>query len=297
MIDNATFPVTDTTTRPPVIEPYALTIITEQAVRFIQPADRAPNAGSFGASWQVCPAPTVTCVEDDDATISYSDGWHTISSTSASGGHFRLHGGKSPSHAASVTFNVAAGKSGKVTYYYATSTKGGSAEVFIDGVSKGTISYLGSSGTTREPVFGAKAEYAGLTAGQHTLEIRNMSDAVYIDRFCLESSVSTGSPASGPGQTTSNSSALGAAQEAVSQVVVPSNATSLSVIAESAPQLPVRVVLVSPAGLTLATADNSTGLATITQPVTAGGVYLVKVVNLSLGSVNVWTASTAQVNR
>jgi hypothetical protein len=43
-----------------------------------------------------------------------------------------------------------------------------------------------------------------------------------------------------------------------------------------------------------ATADNSS---TITQSVTQGGVYIVKVNNLSVGPVDVWTAATPQVSR
>jgi hypothetical protein len=46
-----------------------------------------------------------------------------------------------------------------------------------------------------------------------------------------------------------------------------------------------------------ATADNSSGLATITQSVIQGGVYIVKVINLSVGPVDVWTAATQQVSQ
>ena len=297
LLGNPKIPVTDLTTLPAVIEPYALTVIHEVAVRFTAPADRAPNAGSFGANWAVCLPPQITCIEDDDATIAYSGGWHQISSASASSGHFRLHLGKSSGHTAAVTFNVPAGRSGAITYHYATSPKGGSAEVFLDGVSKGVVSYLGADGSTREPKFGASVAYSNLSSGTHTLELRNMSDAVYVDRFCLESSSSTGAPSSGPGATTSSSSTVGAAQEAVSQLTVPANAQSISIVAESTPQVPVKIILLSPTGLTLATADNSSGFAVLNQPVTAGGVYIVKTVNLSLGPVTVWTAATPQVPR
>jgi hypothetical protein len=294
LLGNPTIPVTDTTSLPAVIEPYALAIITEQAVRFVQPADRAPNAGSVGASWSVC-VPTVTCIDDDDPSIAYGQGWHSITNASASGGHFRLHEGGGGS--ASITIAVSPNRTGKVTYYYATSPKGGSAEIFIDGVSKGTVSYLGTQGSTRAPLFGASVAFGNLAAGNHTFEIRNTSGAVYVDRFCLEDSTSTGHPASGPGQTTQNSSSLAAAQESISQVSVPSSAQSISVVAEATPDVPVKMVLVDPSGLALATADSSSGIAVINQPVTQGGIYLVKVVNLSLGPVDVWTATTPLVSR
>jgi len=297
LLGNPTIPVTDTSALPAVIEPYALAIITEQAVRFTQPADRAPNAGLVGANWAVCPAPAVTCLDDDDPSISYSDGWHLISDTDASGGHFRMHAGNAPSHSASITVSVASGSTGKLTYYYATSPKGGSAELFLDGVSKGIVSYTGTDGSTKAPVFGASVQFAGLAAGSHTLEIRNMSGTVYVDRFCLESAASTGNPATGPGATTANSVSPAAGTSVTSLLAVPAGTQAISIVAESTPQVPVKIVLIDPTGLSLATSDNSSGLAVINQPVTQSGTYLIKVINLSLGPVQVWTAATPTVTR
>jgi len=240
--------------------------------------DRAPNAGSFGANWAVCLPPTVLCLEDDDPTIAYSAGWHTVNSSSASGGHFRLHSGNSPGQSASLTFTVASGKTGKLTYYYATSTKGGSADVFLDGVSQ-AISYKGSSGSRKDPVFGSKVEFANLSPGQHKLEIKNMSDGVYIDRFCLESSSSNGQPATEPGQTSSNSSNLNAGQDASSLLPIGAGATAISVVAEASDDLPIKLVLIDPSGSILQTADSSNGVAVINAPVTQSGTYIVKTIN------------------
>jgi hypothetical protein len=301
LLGNPTIPVRDTNTLAAVIEPYAIAIIHEVAVRFTMAADRAPNAGFFGANWGVCTGngggSTTTCIEDDDATIAYSDGWHTVSAASASSGHFRLHLGKSPNHSVAVAFNVPAGKSGKITYHYATSTKGGSAELFLDGVSKGVVNFRGNEGATREPKFGSSISFDGLAAGNHTLELRNMSDAVYVDRFCLESSSSTGSPASGPGTTTSTTTSLAGLQEAATGITVPAGAKAISIAAEVTPNVPMKILLVSPTGLTLATASSSGGIAVLDQPVTQSGVYIVKVVNLSAGPVSVWTAATPRISR
>jgi len=297
LLGNPAIPVTDASTLPAVIEPYALAIITEQAVRFTQPADRAPNAGSVGANWAVCLSPTSLCLEDDDATISYSDGWHLISDPNASSGHFRMHAGNSPVHSASITVSVASGSTGKLTYYYATSPKGGSAELFLDGVSKGIVSYLGTEGSTRTPAYGASVQFANLAAGSHTLEIRNMSGTVYVDRFCLDSAASTGAPSTGPGATTANSASPAAGTTVTSLLAVPAGATAISVIAEATPQVPVKIVLVDPTGLSLAVSDNSSGFAVINQPVTQSGTYMIKVINLSLGPVQVWTAATPTVTR
>jgi hypothetical protein len=286
LLGNPAIPVADSTTFPAAIEPYALVIITEQAVRFLQPADRAPNVGGFGASWSICIPPQVVCIDDDDTTIGYSSNWHTLTVAGASGGHVRMHSGSAKNDFVSLTVNVRNGRTGKVTYNYATSPKGGTAEVFIDGVSRGVINFAGAQGSTKAPITGASASFAGLAAGNHTFAIRNMTGVVYVDGFCLENATSTASPASGPGVTSSSSS-----------VTVPDNVQSVSVVAESANDLPIKLVLVDPTGLTLATSDNTSGLATIDVPVTRGGTYLVKVLNLGIGPLDVWTAATPNLTR
>lgn len=278
-LGNPTIPVTDSTTLPAVIEPYAITIIHEEAVRFTMPADRAPNAGFFGASWAVCLAPQVVCIAEDDASIAYSDNWHDL-------GQVSIHNGASKNDFAKLTVNVPAGKTGTITYNYATSPKGGGAEVFIDGVSHGKINYTGSQGSTKSPALGSSVSYGGLAAGAHTFELRNMSGNVYVDGFCLTDATSTGSPASGPGATTTSSS-----------VNAPANAYSVSVLAEAAGDLPIEVALIDSSGLSLATTTSSNGIASMTVPVTTGGTYLVKVINLSAGPVEVWTAATPNVTR
>jgi hypothetical protein len=239
-----------------------------------------------------CAPPVVNCLEDDASQIAYSNGWHLVSDPDASAGHFRMGVGKA---SATLTFSVPAGQFGAVTYFWATSPKGGTADVLLDGVPQGTISYAGPNGTTKAPAFGFSQRYAGLQPGTHTLQI-NGSGTIYVDRFCLESSSSNAQPSSGPGATSANSTSLVAGQSLVSQLTLPSNAQAISIVAESSAGL-VQVALVDPTGLTLATADTSSGLAVINAPVTAGGVYLVKLINAGVGPVNVWTMATPLVSR
>lgn len=298
-LGNPTIPVKDTTTLPAVIEPYAIVFAHEEAVSFLAAVERAPDYGFFGSSWAVCappPPPTTECLDDSDSRISYSDGWHLVNATNASGGHFRFHTGKSPEHSASLTFNVAAGKTGKLTYYYGTSTKGGTADVVLDGASR-TVNYSGASGGMKDPVFGSKIEFANLAPGNHTLVIRNMSDTVYIDGFCLESSSSNSQPTSGPGATTSGTTNMSAAQQLLASVPVGTNATAISLVAVSSNNLPIKVALVSPTGSVLQMADSVNGVAVLNAPVTQGGTYIVKTTNLSLGPVQVWTAVTPTIRR
>lgn len=298
-LGNPAIPVTTTTALPAVIEPYAIVYAHLVAVSFLAAVERAPDYGFFGNSWAVCvppPAPTTECLDDSDSRISYSDGWHLVNATNASGGHFRFHTGNAPDHSASLTFTVAAGKTGKLTYYYGTSTKGGTADVAVDGVTR-SVSYSGTSGGMKDPVLGSKIEFTNLAPGTHTLVIKNMSDAVYVDGFCLESSSSNSHPTSGPGATTSSTNNLSAGQQLLSNLPIGTNATAISLVAVSANNLPIKVALISPSGAVLQTVDSVNGVAVINAPVTQSGTYLVKTINLSLGPVQVWTAATPTVKR
>lgn len=295
-LGNPTIPVTDPNALPAVIEPSALVFVHEEAVSFTSPVERAPDYGFAGANWGVCPAPTITTIEDDNASIAYSSGWHTVSSTAASAGHFRFHTGNGAGHYARLTFNVDPGRAGKLTYYYGNSSKGGSGTVSLDGVVT-TVNYSGGTGGLKDPTFGPKIDFGNLSPGQHVLELSNMSDAVYIDRFVLESSAATGSPTSGPGATTTNSGTINLGQELSNSIVVPTGATSISLVAAANNNLPIKLLLISPSGSILNTADSSGGIAALSVPVGQSGTYVYKVVNLSVGPVQVWTAATPTIQR
>jgi glucosylceramidase len=251
------------------------------------------------------PSSSTDCYDDDDAHIAYSNGWHLISNSNASGGHFRLHNGKDTTHFASLTIDVPMGQTGALTLFYAKSPKGGSAQIYIDGApaaNNGTISFNGPNGSLRDPEFKSRGTayevtYSGLASGRHTFELRNLTDSVYIDGFCLENSVSYAQPVSGPGQTTSNSGSVGVGQQASSNLTIPSNAKEVSVLAEASGGLPIKLMLIDPKGLTLKIADSGNGIAILNAPVTQAGMYTIKVVNVSLGPIEVWTAATPLVSR
>ena len=140
------------------------------------------------------------------------------------------------------------------------------------------------------PVFGVSKAFDNLSAGEHTFELRNMSGVVYVDGFCV-----TGGTSSGVSSTTLTATSSSNATD--SSITVPANAQALSVVAESTPSLPLQIVVVDPNGVTLATSDGTSGLTSLDVPVSSGGVYLVKVLNLGLGAVNVRSAATAVVPR
>ena len=250
------------------------------------------------------PTPTPTpqppsCLEDDSADVAYSNGWHLISSGNASGGHFRYHQGNSASHFAALDFNVPSGSTGAITYSFGKSTKGGTADLYLDGVFKQTVNFTGSAGTTQAPEF--KPEYSlqfgALAAGAHRLELKNLSGVVYVDAFCLQNSVSGAQPTSGPGATTNQSSSVSAGQTSTSGFTMPAGAQEISVVAASSLNVPYKLVLVNPSGVALQTVDATNGVAVLNSTVNQSGTYLIKVVNVSLGPLQFTVTATPLVSR
>ncbi|MEA2325743.1 MAG: hypothetical protein QOE68_702 [Thermoanaerobaculia bacterium] len=244
-----------------------------------------------------CPTPPiVNCLEDNDPQIGYGNGWHLINDAKASGGHFRMQSGKTTGTSASLGFSVPAGSSGAITYNYAKSTSGGSADVYVDNTFRETISFVGA-GATRDPSFGFSARYAGLGAGNHTIELRNTKGVAYVDGFCVESAVITSKPASGPGATTSSSATTAPSEGLLQSVALPPGVQSLSIYADNNLGAPMQIILLSPAGAVLGTATSTSGIAAFDVPVTNAGMYIVKTVNLAVGPVSIFTATTPQVAR
>jgi PKD repeat protein len=243
--------------------------------------------------------PQTTVVEDDDSRIAYSDGWH-LGTGSGSANHFRYHTGTIPTDSAVLDFSVPQGKTGSITYYFARSAKGGTGQVYLDGVLAAEVNCQSPTGSLQSPEFSDdyKVSLDGLAAGAHRLEIRNMSDAVYVDRFVLVSGSSAAQPANGPGQTANQTDSATAGQTVLGRYQAPSNMTGLSVVVESSlNNVPFQLALVSPSGLTLKTAAASKGVAAVEMPVTQGGTYVVRVVNLSVGPLKFKTAITPTVRR
>ena len=245
-----------------------------------------------------CSSPP-TCLEDDDARIAYSSGWHLINYASASGGHFRYHQGNNSQHFAGLDFNVPAGSTGSIKYSFAKSPKGGAADIYLDGVKTQTINYAGSVGSTQAPEFKPEynVQFSGLSAGAHKLEIKNLSGVVYVDSFCLQNSASTSQPITGPGVTSNQASSVSAGQTATSGIAAPAGTQEIAVVVESSLNVPYKLVLVNPSGVTLQTVDASNGVAVLNSTVSQGGNYVIKVVNVSLGPLQLTVTATPTVKR
>jgi hypothetical protein len=251
------------------------------------------------AAVQVTVAPRVVCFEDTASEIAYTDGWHAVDDPDATEGHYRFHAGRSPEHKLTFAFDVE-GTNGLITYTYGRSPKGETADVYIDGVYAETISYQGPNGSVNEPEFGCAAcsRSYSVSAGAHTFELRNVKNRVYVDRFCVSNGASNAAPATGPGQTSSSSSAVAAGgSKFAPPISLGGQPLAISVVAEVTPAVPMKLLLIDPAGLVLTSADAVNGVAVINKPVTANGTYAIKAVNLSLGPIQVWTAATPTVTR
>ncbi|HSB27764.1 MAG TPA: PKD domain-containing protein, partial [Pyrinomonadaceae bacterium] len=240
-----------------------------------------------------------TRVEDDDSHISYSNGWHLINNSAASAGHFRLNEGGNNQHNVSLSFDTSPTATGAITYFYGTSPKGGSAEIFIDGASQGTINYNGSSGSNQAPAFGSSRSftYGTRSTGHHMFEIRPIKNAVYIDGFCLGTATPTGAPAAGPGTTTQQSATESSGQTQLTNLSLPSSTKAISIAVESTTNVPIQLVLVDPSGRVVQSVNSSSGLAILETPLTQGGTYILKTINLSLGPVQIWSVATPLIAR
>ena len=253
--------------------------------------------------------PPPQCFEDDDSHIAYDNGWHTVSDPNASAGHFHLNTGQDVQHGLKFTFQLQSDM-GTLQYFYAKSTKGGTAQVLIDGkapITNGTINYQASAGTAgsgsmHDPFFRDttgtlfSVTYSFTGKGFHTFELVNLTGPAYVDKICITNGSSTNMATAGPGTTTTNTSALALGQSLLRNVLVPSNALGFSVAAEADANVPYKLVVIDPTGKVLGTVNSApNGIATVQGPISTPGQYVIQLVNVGVGPVNIWTAATPQV--
>jgi len=245
----------------------------------------------------VSATPSPQCFEDDDPHFVYDNGWHTVSDANASAGHYHLKDGKSDPHGMSFTFQLQSGQ-GTLQYFYAISSKGGSASVYIDGTFFGSVSYQGGSGSMHSPTFGVSSTYTVLNQGTHTFELRDINGAAYVDKICVTNSTASGAAAtSGPGTTAININPLAGDQQLIQTVTVPTNALGFSVLTEGDSNTSYTLVVVDPIGSVLGSVNSSNGIAEVEGAVSKSGLYVIKLINNGTGALNVWTASTPFVQQ
>jgi hypothetical protein len=242
-------------------------------------------------------------IEDTDPAIEYRHGWHLIEDDpDASGSTYHRRVGPNNNIGANPTARLVF-RGDEITYFYATSTRGGTADVFIDGALKAAVSYAGG---TEEPSFGPSAsmKFEGLGEGSHEILIAYRTGIAYVDAFEIDpASTLASADASAPWtrSVTTTSSALlsGLAGAVATATVLADQATEqISVVVEGSPE-PLRVQLLAPTGALVASGgallagSAASGLdATATD-----GLYTVQVVDEvgGAGRVQVSIARTQRV--
>jgi hypothetical protein len=150
-----------------------------------------------GCPWKFTTQQIVTTtVDDGDPAVEYRRGWHRRSDERASAGgyHRRLGspgGGDAP--AARLVF-----EGHEITYFFARSQQGGTADVFIDGALAMTVDYF-STAPGDAPEFGHSIRFDDLGEGRHELRIVHRSGAVYVDGFAIVAAADGGADATAAG--------------------------------------------------------------------------------------------------
>ncbi len=237
-------------------------------------------------------------VEDTDPAIEYKSGWHRRDDAQASGGTYhRRVGGNNGTGANPTARLVFAGDA--VTYFYATASGGGTADVYIDGRFARTISF---AGTTSAPAFGASAKFDGLGEGSHEILVAYRSGVAYLDAFEIDPASSQASAdASAPltrSVTQVTPALLSGLPGAVAVATVNADAATqeISVVVDGSSQ-PLTVRLLSPAGGLV----GSGGALLAGQPLSGldakaatAGLYTVQVLG-GTGAVKISVARTVKV--
>lgn len=241
--------------------------------------------------------PRSSSIEESDAAIESVGGWHQKSEASASGGSYLWKVGNGKAEAAvRLVF-----EGSQISYHYATSKQGGSADLYLDGALVRSVSY---AGTSSKPEFGSSVTLGDLAEGTHELRLVLRSGAGYVDRFEISSCVSAAADQTAPESRSTSSISTGQLSllngVLLRTVEVGSSDRALSVLVSgSSKGLSVNVL--DPAGAIIATGgallEGST-LSGVDAAVTAPGVYVVQIVNPSATaqSVEISVAKEVDVN-
>lgn len=230
------------------------------------------------------PAPLF--VSDSDPAIEYNGGWHSKDDPAASDGVYHLRvGSKKGNNTAPPTARlVFTGES--IKYFYATSGKGGSADLSIDGALVATVSY---AGTSRNPEFGASTTFSGLGSGSHQILITHRSGTAYVDGFEIESSAGdAAADATAPqfnSRTAVTTTDLGGLLGSLLSVSISTNSSDVEVtVTIEGSAEPLGVKLLDGAGNVVATGGallEGSSVSGVDALVSGGATYLLQVESLS----------------
>lgn len=217
-------------------------------------------------------------IDDNDHAVEYVGGWHRIQDEDASQGayHWRFsNGSKLRTTRLSFTGH-------QITYHYARSTRGGTANLYLDGEFHSTVDYFDPN--SKNPIFGHQIVIPDLAEGAHELLIVHGNRGVYIDGF----EVISGQPDGGADSQAARSGTdtqvyqtqIGGPLRSTASfpVAIGENVSEISVLVEGADH-PLTVQIVGPLGDVLATGDLVVGdvldISGVEQSLASVGEYMV----------------------
>jgi hypothetical protein len=220
----------------------------------------------------VCPVD----LDDSDPSIEYTGGWHRKSDPAASNGGYHVRvGPNSRGAAARLVFQGT-----EITYFYAVSNQGGTADIYLDGSLKQTLSYAGSGAIA----FGKSLTYSGLAAGPHELRILHRTGAVYVDGFRIKGGSANASAVKFTSQQQDSTGSAAEGPVLLRTVTIGLTDVDISVLVEGS-ATPLTVKLLDPTGAVVASGSSLLSGFTasgVDAPVTVPGTYTVQVLGLSL---------------
>ncbi len=272
-------------------------------LRFLFGSDGATEQGGWfiddiAVSDARLPSGCLTCkkLENTDPAIEYYGGFFQRADANASGGSYHHRTGvksNGPAPYARLFF-----KGVSVTFNYATSNKGGTADVYIDGTLRESVSMLG---TTPKPVFGHSRTYSNLGPGFHEIRIVHHSGITYVDGFGLDCDTgeADASAVEYRSETTTSQGDLALGPVLVRTVTVGSNDRLVSVLVEGS--APLTVKLLNPLGQVVASGQALLGGfpdSGLDADVSVPGVYTVQILRptgVTSGKVDIAIAKTVEV--
>jgi serine protease AprX len=171
---------------------------------------------------------------------------------------------------------------------HAQSADGGTADIYVDGVKRGTVNFNGTAGVRRAPI-------VGLDAGTHTVELRVVSGKARLDGLLLEGELFADQTAFVDStQTFTGTMGPSAADLEIDRytVQVPADATTLKGDLSWTGALDLDMYLVDPGGARVASGSTSANPERFEYTVRQTGTYTVEVTGFATAAASYTLKST-----
>lgn len=249
------------------------------------------KTAAFTVSGETEEKVTITDLDDSDPAVEYR-GWHLKEDASASNaGYHARTGGSNGGHHARVVFT-----GHQITYFFGTSQRGGTADVYLDGALAQSVSFHGS---TKHPAFGSSVTFSGLSDSTHELRILHRSGESYVDGFRIVAGGGDAEAVDTRSQTSTSDHSITGSTILLQTVDVRPGDELISVVVDGAAQ-PLTVNMLNALGSIVATGSSLLEGSTTTglDATLAAGTYTLQVVGsptLEPSEVTVIVARTVRV--